>query len=230
MTHLIDLVASLAWPITVLVIILMFRPYIIELLRRIKKADFPGGVSVETFPDEIKDAKALALQVQEEDNEKRKERESKPAAIGEERRLTASIPLTEVNARMINLGLAPSPSGLELASYRIVAERDPNLALAGLRMEVELMLRNLAKGWKVDAVPRDSAAIVVRKLRDHGAITSRQADLLTTVLRLCNSAVHGVRVTETDVNEILNMTAVLRDQYVAWLGWGFPDGWKPRDK
>lgn len=230
MAQLIELVKALAWPVILLVIVCMFRPHIIALLRRIKKADFPGGVSVETFPEELKSAKILSAQVQEEEDEKREAREAEQDTGTETRKSSASIPLTEVNARMLNLGMSPSPTGLELSSYAIVAEKDPNLALAGIRMEVELMLRNLATGWNLDSTPRDSAGVLVRKLKDHGAITTRQAELLTTVLRLCNSAVHGVRVTEADVDEILNTLVILRDQYVAWLGWGFPDRWKPKDK
>jgi hypothetical protein len=215
MEIIVQLIDAVAWPLTVLIIILFFRKQIEDVLRRFKKADLPGGVSFEAFPEEVKEAKVLSDQVKEE------------AKRDQETKKGPSIPLTEVNARMLNLGLGPSPSGLDLAYYRVLAEQDPNLALAGMRMEVETMLKNLANGFKVPVRGRDSAGVLVRKLREHRAISSHQAELLSVLLRLCNSAVHGVKVSERQVGEILDVASVLRDQYVSWLGWGFEDGWKP---
>jgi hypothetical protein len=228
MDSLVKILVAYAWPLTTVIIVLIFRPHIIELLRRFKKAELPGGVSVETFSDDLKSAKELSAEVQAENEKKRKEHETRQDRSEDRAGMNASIPLTEVNARMLNLGMAPSPSGLELSFYRTLAERDPNLALAGIRMEVQLMLRNLAKGWKVVESPRDSASAIVRKLMARNAITRRQGELLTAIIQLCNAAVHGLRVTETDVEEIVNMAGILRDQYIAWLSWGFADGWKAK--
>lgn len=218
MKVLIEFLEVLAWPTTVLVLALLFRHQIAEFLRRVRKADLPGGVSVETFPEEIREARALSSKVKEEQKARKASKTNK-----------AAIPLTEANARMLNLGYAPSPSGLELSQYGILAERDPNLALAGLRIEAEIMLKNLAKGFKVSIRNRDSAAVIVRKLKEHDAITSQQSELLSILLRLSNSAVHGVKVTETQVEEILEIGSVLRDQYVSWLSWGFEDDWQPSE-
>lgn len=210
---LVELIDAIAWPTTVLAVILLFRKQIEEVLRRFKRADFPGGVSVEAFPEEVREARALLTRVQEEEEEKKKERNVQGP----------SIPLNEVNARMMNLGLSPSPTGLELSHYRIIAERDPNLALAGMRMEVETMLKNLAKGFDVTIGNRDGVSVIVHRLKDQGVITSHQAELLAKLIRLCNSAVHGQKVTEPQVDDLLDVATVLRDQYVSWLGWGFPD-------
>lgn len=214
---LIRLLDALAWPSAVIIILLLFRRHVEGLFHRVRKADFPGGLSIETFPREICEAQELSEEVREE--KPRKEiREDKP-----------SIPLTEVNVRMLNLGMAPSPSGLDLDYYRGLADRDPNLALAGLRIEVETMLQNLGLGWRVAFKNRDSAGLMTRKLHDKGAITSRQADLIQTIVRLCNAAVHGIQVSSDQAKEILELASVLRDQYVVWLSWGFDDDWKPRD-
>lgn len=213
MTMLIELIDAIAWPFTVLAIVLLYRKQIKEILRRFKRVDFPGGVSVEAFPEEIREAKALLTRVQEEEEENKKKRNVQGP----------SIPLNEVNARMMNLGLSPSPTGLEFSHYQIIAERDPNLALAGMRMEVETMLKNLAKGFDVTVGNRDGVSVIVRKLQDQGAITQHQAELLTKIIRLGNSAVHGQKVTELQVDDLLDVATVLRDQYVAWLGWGFPE-------
>ncbi len=206
-----EYIQALIWPFTVLILFVLFRTHIGVVFSRIKKADLPGGISIETFPNHIKEAKDLLVEVKEEKN------------TSIEKKERPSIPLTEANARMLNLGLNPSPTGLELSHYRILSEQDPNLALAGLRIEVETMLKNLAKGFKVPIAERDSAGIIARKLREKGAITTRQAELIQAVVQLCNAAVHGIKVTSSQAEEILDIAEILRDNYVSWLSWGFPD-------
>jgi len=196
------------WPTTIIFLSLLFKNEIIELLRRIKKADLPGGVSIETFPEEIKEAKILSKEVKEE-------------AVKKNKKITSTIPLTEANARMLNLGLAPSPSGLEFSNYRDLINQDPTLALAGLRIEYEIILKNLAKGFKVGINSRDGAGIITRKLQENGAITSLQADLLNQLIRFCNAAVHGLKVSSSQAEEIFEIAEVLREQYISWLSWGF---------
>jgi len=199
------------WPMTVIFILVFFRNEVSCLLRRIKKADLPGGLSIETFPEEIKEAKTLSIEVKKEEKNKDEEKRG------------PTIPLTEANARMLNLGLSPSPSGLELSYYKNLIEQDPNIALAGLRMEIETMLKNLAKGFKIDINNRDSANIITRKLKQKSAVTSQQARLLNYVIELCNAAVHGLKVSSSQAKEILEIAEVLRDQYISWLSWGFPN-------
>jgi len=199
------------WPITTILLVVFFRKEIIYLMKRIKKADLPGGVSIETFPEQIKEAKALSSEVKKEAQDK------------EKKKAISVIPLTEANAQMLNLKLSPSPSGLELSYYRNLIEQDPTIALAGLRIEFETMLKNLAKGFKITINERDSAGAIVYKLKDKSAITSRQAELLSHIIKLCNAAVHGLKVTSSQAEEIFDIAEVLRDQYISWLSWGFQD-------
>jgi hypothetical protein len=205
-----EYVKALAWPATVIVLVLIFRSEIISILQKLKRAELPGGLAFETFPEALNEAKQLSSLVKKE------------AKVPKDRPKRAAIPLTEANARMLNVGLAPSPSGLEISYYRQIAQNDPVLALAGLRIELETMLRNLAKGFGVSISPRDSAAMISRKLSANGAITISQAQLLNSVIDLSNAAVHGFRVTRDQADEVLDIAATLRDQYVDWLGWGFP--------
>ncbi len=207
----IEFIKAAIWPITTLIIIVIFRQQIEGLFHRIKKAELPGGITLETFPEQLKMAKEISEEVKQESS-------AKTAEIKE-----PIIPLTEANKRMLNIGLAPSPSGLELSYYLTIAEQDPNLALAGLRMEVETMLKNLAKGFKIEISSRDSAINILQKLKDKASITSRQHELITKVLNLCNAAIHGLKVATADANEIIDIASVLRDDYVAWLSWGFSD-------
>ena len=204
---------ALVWPLVALVAIFIFRKPIVAILHRLKGADLPGGVSL-NFEQEIRDARELSREVQSE-----KPPKGKMAA--------PSIPLTEANARMISLGLQPSPSGLDTNQYRSLAEQDPNLALAGLRMEFEIQARNLAKGFNVPTVAHDSAGTLFRKLHDHHAITNQQFQLAQKIIRLCNAALHGTILSREEAESVIDIAKVLADQYVAWLSWGFNDGWQP---
>jgi hypothetical protein len=201
------------WPITTFILLLIFKKDIGKILLRLKKADLPGGISLETFPEQIEEAKSLLIEVKEEKKEEDKLRTQR----------YATIPLTEANAKMITLGLSPSPSGLELDKYKQIAEQDPNLALAGLRIELEIMLKNLAKGYNLDINKTDSITRITNKLKVQNSITKSQSDLIHTIINLANAAVHGVKVTKSQANDILQISETLRDHYINWLSWGFPN-------
>ena len=204
----------LVWPIVLFVILAIYHDEIKSILNRLKKAELPGGITFEAFPQHIEEAKVISHDVKKEISmEQNKINKSKVHTL---------LPLTEANTRMINLGLSPSPSGLEMDYYKAISEQDPNLALAGLRMELEAMLKNLAKGFKISLGSRDSAGMISRKLRDQGAITINQYELINSIINLANAAIHGVRVNKNQANEILDLCEVLKEQYINWLSWGFP--------
>jgi hypothetical protein len=205
----------LIWPAVAIIICLVFRRHVINLLNRIRHAELPGGVAVD-LDQEIREVKALSVQIQEKPPSPDK-KQGRPA-----------IPLTEANARMIQLGLRPSPSGLDMSYYRNLAERDPNVALAGLRIEIDIMAGNLAKGFHVLMSDRDYGGRLIRKLYDSGALTSEQMQLTMKVLKVCNAAVHGTSLSREEADDVINSAEVLSDQYLIWLSWGFDDGWKPR--
>ncbi|MEA5450438.1 hypothetical protein VB780_17790 [Leptolyngbya sp. CCNP1308] len=207
-----EYIKVLAWPFVILIVIFIFRRQIESLIKRLEKVDLPGEISL-SLREEIFEAKKLSDKVIAES--------PPPKARGVER-----LPLTEANLRMIQLGLRPSPSGLNVNYYRDIAETDPNLALAGLRLEVDVLLKNLAQGFNVAITPTDSRSRLVRKLQDSGAITLQQEKLIQKILQLSNAAVHGMVISSYEASEIINTASVLVDQYISWLSWGFADGWR----
>ena len=158
-----DYIKVLIWPITVIVMLILFRTQIRSLFGRLKKADLPGGISLETFPEHIREARELSVAVGKEKDKNKKDR--------------PSIPLTDANAKMLNFGLQPSPTGLEFSHYRILAEQDPNLALAGLRMEVETMLKNLSICSGFFITKKESSSRCFSLLRISAAAIKWQTDL-----------------------------------------------------
>lgn len=205
-------VEVLSWPVVVIVAIVLFRGEVKGVFRRLSGAKLPGGVALD-FGEAVAEAKELSLRV---------EARTRPA----DRPKRPDVPQTEANARMLSLGLQPSPSGLDLTYYEDLARRDPNLALAGVRIELEILGRNLARGFgHAELADSSSMNAVLRGLLREDAIDETQAELAQRVLSICNRAVHGAPVSYSDAVAVINITRVLADDYLDWLGWGFPDEW-----
>jgi len=52
-----EYIKTLVWPTTVIIMLILFHTQVISLFGRLKKADFPGRISIETFPEQIKEAR-----------------------------------------------------------------------------------------------------------------------------------------------------------------------------
>jgi hypothetical protein len=211
-----DFIGTIIWPVTVCFIILMYKEAILRLINRARKVELPGGVSLETVEDDIKQAKELSQETEAERKPEVKALINKEIEFGGKKRLE-----NETNKKMIQLGLTPSPSGLNLDYYKSISVIDPRLALIGLRSDFELMLRNLAKGFKIPIKEKETATRIVSMLFEKGAISGRQFEFINSIFKILNSAAHGALITKEQVYEVLDIGQVLVDDYIAWLDWGF---------
>lgn len=202
----------LIWPSLILGIVLLFRKQINNRIRDLQKADLPGGVSF-SFRAEIREAEKLSEQVSAEPSPQAKE--------------TKNLLTTEANLRMIELGFQPSPSGLNVNYYRDLAVVDPNLALAGLRLEIDVIMKNLAKGFNIAITPQESSEQLVKKLLHFGALNKQQGDLISKILQLTNAGVRGSVVMRNEAEQIIDTARILVEQYISWLSWGLEDRRKP---
>lgn len=209
-----EFVQAMVWPSVVVLAIFFFKDEVKLLVKRLASVKI-GDKSVEFFQNELDKAQELSADVRSDPELSEEKRERIAAA--------PKIPLTDANAQMLKHGLRPSPSGLELAYYRSLAERDPALALAGLRIELEIIGQNLAKGFNVELPERASVTGVFRALSNAHAVTNKQYNLVQSITRLANSAVHGAPISRDDANAVIDTADVLRDQYLSWLSWGFQD-------
>lgn len=204
-----------AWPSIAIWALWILRPHMAEIIRRLRAASIPGGVSID-LTSEIESAQAISRIL--------------PNAVAPPDKIDVPrIPLNEMNARMISLGLDPSPSGLDIGFYRRLADQDPNVALAGIRIELELQGRNLARGFNIELPHQISVAAIFRQLQDKGAITADQNSLAQKVIRVCDAAIHGMGVSIEDANAIVDVVDTLRQQYISWLSWGFEGDWQPNN-
>jgi hypothetical protein len=94
--------------------------------------------------------------------------------------------------------------------YRTLIQQDPNLALAGLRIDIERKLRTL-----VGIIDPDNSlkplSQVVEIIGSRGLFTKVQTQAMHGILKRLNIAVHSGRVPVKDANEVMEMGSRLLD-------------------
>ena len=101
--------------------------------------------------------------------------------------------LKRAEERAEKAGLLAKPSQISTQaqySFQIVANTDPTLALAGLRIELERRLVQLAEIKGIGAKMQGLGRLMV-ELGKQDVLTAEQTSVLTDLLRLLNAAVHG---------------------------------------
>jgi hypothetical protein len=90
------------------------------------------------------------------------------------------------------LASVPSPDQKQFTFQRM-AETDPNLALAGLRIEIEKRLVNLAQKHNINVRSRGVGQLL-RALTERQVLNQEESAVLADMTGLLNSAVHGASV------------------------------------
>jgi hypothetical protein len=78
-------------------------------------------------------------------------------------------------------------------SFQVVVEEDPNLALAGLRIEIERRLRQIANSRGIGGGNKGIGQLL-RVLTDKQLLTVEERLVLADMVNMLNSAVHGAVV------------------------------------
>lgn len=90
-------------------------------------------------------------------------------------------------------GLLSEPADRSDYSFQVIAEQDPNLALAGLRIEIEKRLILLAQEHDI-GTNHVGVARLLRYLGERNIITHEERSVLSDMVGMLNSAVHGAEV------------------------------------
>jgi hypothetical protein len=202
-----EFIQALIWPVVTLVSLFTLRKPIVGILNRIRKAELPGGVSLD-IGEQIAVAHELA---------------GKAQASVQHKHAAPTLPLTEANTRMVHLGLQPTPSGLDLDYYHQLTSVNPSLALAGLRLEIEIIVRNLIRGFKLELNSSEPVRRLLDRLLAADAITADQNEFLRQILSICYEAIHTQSISRDRATAVIDLAGTLLDDYLAWLEWGFPN-------
>ena len=103
--------------------------------------------------------------------------------------------LQEAKQRADKAGLLAPPAEAAAAqdfSFQVVANEDPNLALAGLRIEIERRLIRLAEAHGITR--SRGVRALLGQLGERQLLTREQQSVLADMLGLLNNAVHGASV------------------------------------
>lgn len=91
------------------------------------------------------------------------------------------------------LAAEPSPSE-DSFSFQSISKRDPNLALAGLRIEIEKRLSKLAEVNNVEQRRPMGIGQLLRALAQREVLTNEERSILSDMVNMLNAAVHGATV------------------------------------
>lgn len=97
------------------------------------------------------------------------------------------------DAKDAGLLAKPKKRSKKTYTFETVALIDPNLALAGLRIEIERIIRKLAVDNEIDET---SSVVLIRHLVRENALSVEEGIVLSDLLIVLNKAVHGARVDE----------------------------------
>jgi len=99
---------------------------------------------------------------------------------------------------------------------RDLVPREPELALAGLRIAVERGVRAALSVLAPEQSPQSTRLPLgraVRRLSDASAMTDAQAQLLLVIVDLCQKAVHGQKVYAEDAAHVFDMADTLNHTF-----------------
>lgn len=89
---------------------------------------------------------------------------------------------------------APAQKEDTAFSFQSISSRDPNLALAGLRIEIEKRLSLLTKIHHLDLNHRFSVGQMLKSLTQAEVMTVEERSILSEMVNMMNAAVHGAEV------------------------------------
>ncbi|HGL5807072.1 TPA: hypothetical protein ACKFQO_000948 [Enterobacter hormaechei] len=116
----------------------------------------------------------------------------------------------DATERVKNAGLLDSsanPNKIE-HTFLQVAQHDPNLALAGFRIEIERRLVSLCERNGISTKNR-GLGVLLRSLDDKKILTPEQSSAVSELASLLNSATHGAQVDPAAAKWALNIAPAL---------------------
>jgi len=200
-----EFVKTLAWPTVVVVAAVLFRNELAALIQRLHKMKLPGGAEF-NFNEAVTSI---------EKSSKETSRSLKPPRAGQ--RIVRDT-RQKVNDFVQKSGLMASQSGYDFGYYQDIAQRDPNLALAGIRMELERMFYNMLvlNGEDVDR-RRFSAGQYLGILRSREIIPPSLHNLLAQTIEVGNAAIHVADIDKDMSLRVINSLEVFMSFYLDWI-------------
>ncbi|MFC1947443.1 hypothetical protein ACFLXY_05945 [Chloroflexota bacterium] len=101
----------------------------------------------------------------------------------------------------------------QLSNVKDLVKSDPVLSLAALRIEIERKLSLFVGVLGLPSNNQMSASRIVRILKERDILSIEQVSALQKIINMCNKAIHGVQVSESEAIEIINLTEELNGTF-----------------
>jgi hypothetical protein len=111
---------------------------------------------------------------------------------------------TENKAREIGLIETIKHSEKNNLPFQFFSQSDPNLALAGLRIEIEKRLKAIAENNNINTTNQGLSS-VLNNLTNNNLIATQERSIIMDMIGLLNSAVHGAIVDQNTANWAVNV-------------------------
>jgi hypothetical protein len=126
--------------------------------------------------------------------------------------------LDKLTTQIYDAGFKRSLSDYDFDYYRNIAFSDPNLALAGLRMEIERMLQNMATAASIEYNEfRTSPGAFSRLLLTKEVLSHDEYELLSSIIIVCNAALHGRDVLVKDAIRTIDSAEAFKESYLTYI-------------
>jgi hypothetical protein len=160
-------------------VVILFILFIPFVAQYLRKAKFPGAEF--EFKDEIRETEKL-VQLSVEQAERAE-------SAGEKK-----ILLFET---------------FKLSTVRELLDSDPVLALAALRIEIERKLKLLVNSLDLPIRNEWSISKLIEAVKKLELLSSEQVAALQKIVSMCNKAIHGSLISETEARRIIDLTEEL---------------------
>ena len=177
-----DYLRVLVWPALTLLVLMNFQGELVQLVSRMTKWSGPG-FSAE-FADKAKEMESEAELITD--------------LVLDGGRFTDGW-----NESLLKAGLTAVPGAFNFERYQEIAKENPNLALAGLRTDLEVMLKNFATINNSASQTMSGSGRIILSLSKQGLLDESMTALAFEVNSLCNRAVHGEKIRVSDALSVL---------------------------
>lgn len=136
----------------------------------------------------------------------------------EKSKLTAKRKGYAVISATANLAVNGRKAGSLLEVFNLeltkdIFKKDVPLALASLRIEIESKIREAYNLAYPNSSKRPSLSSMMNRLKDKGWLEQEQIEALNRIMKMCNKAVHGLKVERSVAEEIIGLAEELNKTF-----------------
>lgn len=101
------------------------------------------------------------------------------------------------------------PSAFSVSQSKELLVKDSTLALASLRIEIEKNLKAFSSKTNIENNEKTSLRKIIQNLNKIGVLSNYHVEALNEILLVCNKAIHGTNVSDSEAKKIIDLAEQL---------------------